>query len=96
MDVNWNEEKRKPSWKQYKYGDIDFDISVKYTLDELKNVIEEEYAHMSEEERHFRYGVGCSPTFLETVYTSVSDKLLENQLVEIDERCHMYRIINKF
>lgn len=91
-DSEWNEDGRKPSWQQFKDG-FDESSSV-FTIEELRNSVEEERGYMSEEENYCRMR-DANPTYLEWVLSSVSRKIQPGQKVEIDEYNNMYRIIEQ-
>jgi exoribonuclease R len=89
-DSNWNEELRKPSWRQFKEGVVE--TSYIFTLQELEEAVEEEQSYMSEEEKYARIR-DVSPTYLEWALSSSHQKIKPGQSIEIDLNNHMYRII---
>lgn len=89
-DSEWNEDGRKPTWREFKDGLEEF--SFIFTSEELEKAVEEERGYMSEEEKYYRLRE-CAPTYLEWVLSSVYNKIKPGQKIEVDEDEKMYRII---
>ncbi len=92
-DSNWNEEGRKPTWREFKECSYLGESGI-FTLEELSKEIDRERELMSEEEKYQRLVHG-DPTFFEFIYSDVFRIIKSGQKIEIDDNRHMWRIIEE-